>query len=553
MCKWTGMSILLWEAGQSCPARRGACGLLGVYKKANDACILFRGFHSGRHMASGRKLSLTLFILSFFTLGLCAQEVIEDSTAPSAEPAVLESVVSADLDPVAISEVIEDAAESPVSVYVIPIAGVIDTPNLYILRRGLKEAILNDVGMVVLDMDTPGGRVDVCLDMMEMLDRFEGLTATYVNDDAISAGSFIAAATQSIYFAPRGKMGASAVIQGSGEDVAETAKQKIESYLRANIRVITADYPYRSDVIRAMLDADFELKIGDTVLKPAGELLTLTAAEAMVEYGEPAHALLGSGIYESIEDLLDARFGEGNYQIKSFEVTYSEGLAKWMNGIAPLLMGLGGLLLFIEFKTPGFGVFGIGGLILLGIFFASHHVAGLAGNEPIFFFLLGVLLVLVELFFFPGSIIFALSGMCLMCGSLLWTMVDFWPEGTKGFDLTPEMFVDPLVQLTFGVSIAMAGAVLVSRLLPGSWMERQMVLAASSGGDVEAIREARDSKLPRAGAVGVAVTPLHPAGRVEIKGQRCDARSAIGMIERGAAVRVVRGGDFELIVEAVVE
>ena len=80
------------------------------------------------------------------------------------------------------------SADGRIDVYVIPIEGAISKPNLFILRRGLKEAISNEVEMVVLDMDTPGGRVDICLEMMEMLDRFEGLTATYVNEDAISAG-----------------------------------------------------------------------------------------------------------------------------------------------------------------------------------------------------------------------------------------------------------------------------------------------------------------------------------------------------------------------------
>ena len=439
----------------------------------------------------------------------------------------------------------------PVDVYVIPITEAISTPNLYILRRGLKEAIANDVGMVILDMDTPGGRVDITLDMMEMLDRFEGITATYVNDDAISAGSFIAAATQEIYFSPRGKMGASAVIQGTGEDVAETAKQKIESYLRANIRVMTAEYPYRSDVVRAMLDADFELKIGDEVLKPAGELLTLTAAEAVKEYGDPPHKLLGEGIYDSIEELLDARFGAGNYEIRDFELSYSEEIAKWMNTIAPVLMGLGALLLFLEFKTPGFGIFGISGLVLLGIFFASHYVAGLAGNEAIFFFLLGVLLVLVELFFFPGTVVFALSGLGLMLGSLLWTMVDYWPssEEGEGIELTAEMFAEPLVQLIYGVSIAIGGILLVGRFFKGSWFERKLVLETAAGGDSQTIREARESKLPRVGSEGVALTPLHPGGRVEIKGQRYEAHCAVGMIERGATVRVVSSNDFDLIVE----
>ncbi len=438
-----------------------------------------------------------------------------------------------------------------VDVYVIPITDAISTPNLYILRRGLKEAIANDVGMVILDMDTPGGRVDITLDMMEMLDRFDGITATYVNDDAISAGSFIAAATQEIYFSPRGKMGASAVIQGTGEDVAETAKQKIESYLRANIRVMTAEYPYRSDVVRAMLDADFELKIGDEVIKPAGELLTLTATEAVKEYGDPPHKLLGEGIYDSIEDLLDARLGEGNYEIRDFEISYSEEIAKWMNTIAPLLMGLGVLLLFLEFKTPGFGVFGISGLVLLGIFFASHYVAGLAGNEAVFFFLLGVLLVLVELFFFPGTVVFALSGLGLMLGSLLWTMVDYWPSGEdgEGIGLTPEMFAEPLVQLIYGISITLGGIILVGRFFKGSWFERKLVLETAAGGDSQTIREARESKLPKVGSQGVALTPLHPGGRVEIKGQRFEAHCSVGLIERGAKVRVVSSSDFELIVE----
>jgi membrane-bound serine protease (ClpP class) len=435
------------------------------------------------------------------------------------------------------------------SVYVIPITGPIDKPNLFILRRALKEAIANDVDMVLLDMDTPGGRVDVTLDMMEMLDRFEGITATYVNVDAISAGSFIAASTQEIYFSPRGNIGASAVIQGGGQEIPETARQKIESYLRAKIRTITDGYGYRSEVIRAMLDAEFELKIGEEVIKPEGELLTLTAKEAMREYGEPPQALLGAGIYETTEALLDARLGEGQYEIKNFEITYSEELAKWMTTIAPALMGLGMLLLFVEFKTPGFGIFGIGGIAMIAIFFISQHVAGLAGNEAILFFALGVLLVLIELFFFPGGIIFAVSGLTLMLGSLLWSMVDVWPE--EGIVFSAEVFLEPTVDLIFGLSIAFFGALIVSRLFPGSWMESKLVLADSVGGGYKADHDSRLEALPQAGTKGLAVTDLFPSGRIEIEGERYEARSSLGTIERGSAVQVVEISGETLIVEAI--
>lgn len=441
----------------------------------------------------------------------------------------------------------ETAAGAPISIYVIPITEAIDKPNLYILRRGLKDAIVNEVDMIILDMDTPGGRVDLTLEMMEMLARFEGMTATYVNDDAISAGSFIAAATQEIYFAPQGKIGASAVIQGGGADVPETAGMKIESYLRANIRSMTEGIPYRADVIRAMLDADFELKIGEDVIKPAGELLTLTASEAMKEYGDPAVPLLGSGIYDSMEALLDARFGAGQYEIRDFEITYSEAIAKWMNTFAPALMGLGLLLLFLEFKTPGFGLFGILGIVALGIFFASQYIAGLAGNEAILFFVLGVILVLVELFFFPGTLVFGLSGLILIFGSLLWAMVDFWPGEPIQFDAV--LLADPLANLVFGMTIAVIGALVLSRFFKGSWMERKLVLEDVAGGSAGTVRAERKSHLPAVGAVGRAVTDLFPSGRVEIEGQRYEARSQLGPIEHGAAVRVVQHSDFGLIVK----
>ena len=348
------------------------------------------------------------------------------------------------------------------SVVVIPINEAIDKANLFILRRALKQAISDQVDCVILDMDTPGGRLDVTLEMMEMLARFEGETATYVNIDAISAGSFIAAATESIYFAPTGKMGASAVIQSGGAEVPETAAMKIESYLRANLRAITEDIPYRADVLRAMLDADFEFKVGDDVIKPAGELLTLTAKEAMQVYGDPPQTLLASGIYESMDALLDARFGADGYTVRYYEITYSESLAKWMNTFAPALMGIGLLFLFLEFKTPGFGLFGGLGIACIAIFFASQYIAGLAGNEVILFFYSRCFVGLAGALLFPGTLIAALSGLALIFGSLLWAMIDLWPN--EGFDFNGDLLFEPALNLVLALLFAVVGALFVGPL-----------------------------------------------------------------------------------------
>jgi membrane-bound serine protease (ClpP class) len=298
-----------------------------------------------------------------------------------------------------------------------------------------------------------------------------------------------------------------------------------------------------------MLDAEYELVIDEEVIKPSGELLTLTASEAMKEYGDPPRPLLGNGIYESVDELLDARFGPGNYEIKDFQVTYSERIAKWMETFAPALLGIGMLLLFLEFKTPGFGIFGITGIVLIGVFFISQHIAGLAGNEAILFFGLGIILVLVELFFFPGVFVFALSGLALIVGSLLWAMVDIWPDEPIRF--SPEFFAEPLVNLVFGMSIAVVGAILFGRFFKGSWFERLLVLEEAAGGSSQTIRAERDSSLPKPGSEGIAVSDLFPSGRVEIDGQRFEARSALGPIEHGSRIRVKASSDFGLVVEEV--
>ena len=111
------------------------------------------------------------------------------------------------------------------------------------------------------------------------------------------------------------------------------------------------------------------------------------------------------------------------------------------------------------------------------------------------------------------------------------------------------MFTEPLMQFVFGIGIALGGALLVARFLRGSWIERQLVLDSAAGGDSQTIRRERESKLPVPGSKGIVITPLHPGGQVEIKGQRYEARCVVGTIGRGESIRVVSSSDFGLVVE----
>ena len=424
------------------------------------------------------------------------------------------------------------------TVYIVPIKGQIDSPQLYILRRALKQAIQEKGAVIVLDMDTPGGSLSTTLKMMEALNKFEGHTLTFVNSDAISAGSYIATATDEIYFAPNGIMGAAAAIQSTGGDIDATLKQKIDSYLRAKVRSLSAGHRYRASVQRAMMDEDYVLEIDGQILKDKGELLSLTASEAVKRYGEPPEPLLAESIVESIDQLLAQRYGS-KFIREDFQITWIETLAKWLTGIAPVLMGGGLLLLFIEFKTPGFGVFGVVGIGLLLLVFASHYLAALAGYEPLLIFVFGFLLLSVEIFLVPGTIVAGTLGIVVLLGSLVWAMTDIWPM--ENFSMIVSSLWGPVHQVVFGVFIAFFGALLIGRFMPRSWFWDRIVLQT-------AVPSTPVPQVVAEGQEGIAITDLHPSGEVEIEGRRYQAKTSIGDIGKGTVVVVVDRHDFCLIV-----
>jgi membrane-bound serine protease (ClpP class) len=445
-----------------------------------------------------------------------------------------------------------DAGATKKRVMVIPVREAIDDPVLYILRRGLKEAIEQKMDAVVLDMDTPGGSLGTTFEILEALEKFPGQTYTFVNKDAISAGAFIAAATHEIYFAPNGVMGAAAPVSGSGQDIDKTMKAKVVSYLKARIRSITEGKGYRGEVISAMLDEASEFKIGERVLKKKDELLSVTAKEATEQFGEPPQALLAAGIAKNVEELLATKFGADGYAVKKLEITWSEELAQYLNAIKPVLLGLGLLAIFIELKTPGFGVFGVAGGILLGIVFLSSYVAGLSGHEPLIVFAVGVALVALEIFLFPGIVVVALTGVVLMLGSLVWAMADLWPN--EPVTISGDVFVGPTINLLAGLLIAVVLALVFARFIPAGWFFSRLAVSEAITGSAQMAGVAPElgAKMSElVGARGLAVTALFPSGQVEVGGRRYEARVEVGSAAAGTPVVVTRVTDFGLIVEAV--
>ena len=446
----------------------------------------------------------------------------------------------------------EATAAGPLRVVIIPVREEVDTPLLYIIRRGLKQAIDDKAAVVIFDMKTPGGALDVTFEIMEAIDKFPGKTLTFINTEALSAGAFISASTDEIWFAPNGVIGAAAPVLATGGEIDESMKQKVVSYLKARVRADSQGKGHRGKVISAMIDANYELKIDDKVLKEKGELLSLTATEAAELHGDPAEPLLAAGIAKDVIDLMEQKFGKDGFVATTLEITWSEHFAVFLKALAPLLMGAGMLALYIEFKTPGFGIFGIVGIACLAVVFISNFVAGLSGHEPMLVFGLGLLLVFLELFFFPGIVVVALTGMALMLGALVWSMADLWPNEPLSVAWSEDAFVAPISNLGFGLLIAVALGIALWRFIPRGWVWDKMVVQSTVGGSAQVAggdAEQGASIGALVGREGIAATTLRPGGQIEIDGRRYEARVDLGAIERGRTIVVRSYSDFGLIVE----
>ena len=349
-------------------------------------------------------------------------------------------------------------------IYVIPIKGEMDVPQLYLLRRALKEATANKVDTVILDLDTRGGSLKVMFDMLEAISKYPGNTYAYVDDQAVAAGAFVAAAATQIYFKPKvGRLG----VFAEGLALDESLRARINSALGMAVRELNRGDRYRAPVLRALMDPEVELKIDDDIIKPKGQWLMLSGEAACWPYGNPREKLLGAGLTPDVDALATQLLGQGNYALQNCESSWWETLAKGVNSVAPILLGAGILLLLIEFKSTGTGLAGIAGLGLLLVFFAGQHVAGLAGWGPVLLFAVGMIFFALELLVFIGSMLCAILGVICLLVSFVWAMTDAWPGQSFG-GVTFSTLGPPLLNVAIAMTLAGVGFALILRFSPGN-------------------------------------------------------------------------------------
>ncbi|MDE2642419.1 MAG: ATP-dependent Clp protease proteolytic subunit [Verrucomicrobiota bacterium] len=452
-------------------------------------------------------------------------------------------------------------------VYVVPVREDIMPPILYVIRRGVKEAMAAEADCLILDMETNGGRVDITEEIFDIIGKFKGETVTYVNKDAYSAGAFIAVATEKIYMAPQSVIGAAAPIMmsptGGVSEMPSTMEVKMNSAIRAKIRTQAEKNGYAVDVVEAMVDKTKKLERDGKIICEEGDILTLTNLEAEAKYGEATTRLLSSGTVESIDALIIALGYDGAQRV-DVEPLGVEELGTWINAISPILLLIGIIGLYIEFKTAGFGVFGAVGIAALVLYFFGGYVSGMAGIEWVGIFVVGVALVAVELFLLPGTIFIGLIGVVCMFVALIMGMTDLYPnmpwfpagEGKgnsmpqiEGTHFALPDFSRPIRDLLIAFALSVPIIWALAKYLPQTAFFAAFTSSAASG--VESVAAVAAELESRLGQAGTSTMPLNPGGKVMFGDALCNVITQGEMIAAGTPVKVIghRGSDL-LVIEA---
>ena len=385
------------------------------------------------------------------------------------------------------------------------------------LNRAVNEAEEQKAKALILDIKSPGGLIDAALDIGSVLQATDIPIITYVNGYALSAGSYIALHGDQLYMSEQATIGASQAITSNGNAAGVKAESAWTSAMVSIAEAKGRNTLYAEAMANPNVNVP-EYRAG------IGQLLTLTADEA-VEVG------YAKGVAKSLQNVLEAE-NLADAQITNLQPTFFENLVRFITNpiMIPILLTIATIGLAFELFSPGFGLSGSIGLIALALFFFGHLLAGLAGLEVIVMFVIGFILLIAELFI-PGGIVGAI-GAGLIVVSLLFAGASF---------------THMALSIIIAVAIAIVGMVILMKFF-GKKMHvfNKLVLKDATTSEEGYVSNETRSEL--VGKHGVTLTPLRPAGVVEVEGERLDVVSEGTFVDLNAQVTIVKVEGSRIVV-----
>lgn len=417
-------------------------------------------------------------------------------------------------------------------VYKFEIKEEIAPPIWHLTKKAYEEAQDGNFDLVLIHMNTYGGMVDAADSIRTAILNAEIPTYVFIDNNAASAGALISIACDSIYMVPGANIGAATVVNQTGEQMPD----KYQSYMRSMMRSTAEANGRDPEIAQAMVDD----RISIPGVIDSGMVLTFTTSEA-IENG------FCEGEVKTVKDLL-ARAGVKNYEIYKQELSTSDSIIRFL--INPMVSGVlimlivGGL--YFELQSPGVG-FPLAAAILGAVlYFAPLYIEGLVENWEILLFFVGVVLLAIELFVIPGFGFFGIAGIVLIFLSLALAMV-----GNDGFNFTlPDVtaIIHALIIVSFSSLIGLIGSYYLSKKLFSTNSMLNLSLASTQqrsegfGIDIKGYKEV-------IGEHGIAHTDLRPSGKVKIENNYFDAVSLSGFVEKGSQVKVLGYENSQLMVK----
>ncbi len=427
-----------------------------------------------------------------------------------------------------------------IQVYEIAIDGDIDPGLAAYVARTLKGLKKGDIAF--LKIKTFGGRVDSAVTIRDALLDTPATTIAYVDHRAISAGALITLACDTIFMSPGASIGAATPVQQGEGGKMEATSEKVVSYMRSEMRATAEAKGRRGDLAEAMVDADIEIK----GITEKGKLLTLT--------GDKAFELkIADAIAQDFDEAVRALNLQNAQRIQPTSF-WMEKLARVLSNqiLSSLLMSLGFLGIMLEFYAPGHIFPGVAGVLCLALFFLGQYGAALAGWEETLLFVLGVVLIFLEITVIPGFGLVGLLGGLALLASIAMAFVEFHLPIDVAFELgyAQQALETAVLHLAWGLVLIAGVLVAFWRFLPRSRFARRVVLDSSTS-SADGYVASSDADTSLVGKRGKVAGMLRPAGIALIDGRRVDVMSNGDFIEDGTEIEVITATGSKIVVRKV--
>lgn len=406
-----------------------------------------------------------------------------------------------------------------------------------LIKNSFEKAKELEADIFLLEINTYGGRLDVADSIRSRLLYSSIPTIAYINNNAASAGALISLACDSIYMKPGASIGAATVVDGgSGEQLPD----KYQSYMRGMIRSTAETKGRNPDIAEAMVD---ERKVVENI-SDSGKVLTLTSVEAVRHQ-------MANGIVDDLDEIFE-KLDIPSYEIIEHEITTADQVINFLlnpfvNSMLILLI-IGGI--YFELKTPGIGFPIIAALVGAILFFAPLIIDGTAHGWEVLLFIVGVILLLVEIFVIPGFGVVGIAGLICIIAGLTFSLVDL---GGTEFEFN-FIIGDLLAKAFFRVMVLITGAFATIFFFGDSLINmpvfNRLVLKADQVAE-DGYTVKRNELYELIGQEAIVANQLRPAGKVLIDGKLYEAISVHNMLDKDTVVKVIDVDGYSLKVTAV--